>query len=191
MIVVTRGGGADTDLWCFNEELVVRAIADTTTPVLVAIGHEDNQVLAEAVADAREKTPTAAAVATTPDLTEVTASVARLERRVAEAYGALVDNRLASYERQVETVMSALEQAAATRRAERRQVHQRAADLERRLSQAYQTLVDDRLAALEHRLDGALRDIEHAAEMARLPHALPGVVLATWRPASTRRTGPG
>lgn len=164
VIVVTRGGGADTDLWCFNEEPVVRAIADTTTPVLVAIGHEDDQVLAQAVADAREKTPTAAAVATAPDLAAVTASVVRLERRVADAYGALVEDRLTAYERQVETAMAALEQAVATRRAERRQARQRAADLERWLSQAYETLVEDRLGALEHRLDGALRDIEHAAE---------------------------
>lgn len=40
VIVVTRGGGADTDLWCFNAGPVVRAIADTTTPVVDAIGHD-------------------------------------------------------------------------------------------------------------------------------------------------------
>lgn len=68
VLVVTRGGGSDTDLWCFNEEPVVRTIADCTTPTVVAVGHEDDETLAEAVADRRAMTPTAAGVEATPKL---------------------------------------------------------------------------------------------------------------------------
>lgn len=66
VLVVTRGGGSDTDLWCFNEEPVVRAIADCSTPVVVAVGHEDDETLSEVVADKRAMTPTDAGITTTP-----------------------------------------------------------------------------------------------------------------------------
>lgn len=49
------GGDPDTELWCFNEEQVVQPIADTTTPVLAGTGREDDQILAEEIADARDK----------------------------------------------------------------------------------------------------------------------------------------
>lgn len=160
VIVVTRGGGADTDLWCFDEEPVVRAIADATTPVVAAIGHEDDEVLAEAVADARAMTPTAAAVETTPELADVRATVADLERRISDAYRGLVEDRLVAYRRAVDTALTALEHAAATRRAERRRAHQRAADLEVRIDRAYATLVAGDLDALESRIEGAVRDVD-------------------------------
>lgn len=165
VLVITRGGGADTDLWCFNEEPVVRAIAETTTPVLVAIGHEDDQVLAEAVADARAMTPTAAAVATTPELAAIRATVAQLEARITDAYATLVDEQLGAYERTIDTALTALRHAAATRRAERRQAYQRAADLERRIHQAYVTLVDRDLDRLDARVESAYRDLEADARI--------------------------
>jgi len=160
LLVVTRGGGSDADLWCFNEEPVVRAIADCSTPVVVAIGHEDDETLSEAVADRRAMTPTDAGVETTPNLESVRTSAGQLERRVESAYTAFVDEQLVAHERRIEAAKTTVEQRVATREAMRR----RAADLEQRISQAYTMLVTERLATVEQRLEAAYTDLEHVAE---------------------------
>lgn len=67
VIVVTRGGGSAEDLAAFNDERVVRAIAGSRTPTLVAIGHEVDISLAELAADRRASTPTNAAQLVVPD----------------------------------------------------------------------------------------------------------------------------
>jgi len=67
VIVVSRGGGAETSLRTFDDEAVVRAIAGTETPVVTAIGHEADRPLSDEVADVRVKTPTAAGEVVVPD----------------------------------------------------------------------------------------------------------------------------
>jgi exodeoxyribonuclease VII large subunit len=67
VIVITRGGGSTEDLAAFNDERLVRAVAASRIPTLIAIGHETDESLAELVADMRASTPSNAAMALTPD----------------------------------------------------------------------------------------------------------------------------
>jgi len=82
VLVVGRGGGSLEDLWCFNEEAVVRAIHGSEVPVVSAVGHEIDVTLSDLVADARALTPTDAGQMLVPSREELSAVLGNFRHRL-------------------------------------------------------------------------------------------------------------
>lgn len=85
LIILARGGGSVEDLWCFNDEQVVRAIFSSRLPVVSAVGHETDTTLVDFVADLRAPTPSAAVEMIVPDIRDMEALVVDLQRRALRA----------------------------------------------------------------------------------------------------------
>ena len=95
IIIVARGGGSLEDLWGFNEEIVVRAAAESEIPLISAVGHETDWTLIDHVADVRAPTPTAAAELSVPVRVELLATLADLDGRRRGAILRLAERRRA------------------------------------------------------------------------------------------------
>lgn len=87
-IIIGRGGGSFEDLFSFNEEKVVRAIAEAKTPVISSVGHETDTTLTDLVADLRAPTPTAAAELAVPVLTDELLKLEEYSQRLTRAFQA-------------------------------------------------------------------------------------------------------
>ena len=150
VVIIGRGGGSIEDLWAFNEEPVVRRVAELSIPVISSVGHETDTTLIDFVSDMRAATPTAAAEIATPVLMEIHQQLRNLQTRLEQAL-----SRQLQIKRER---MQALANASIFQNPERiYQVYQQRVDqLEIRLQQMMQQSVQHKRQQLlknQHRLE--------------------------------------
>jgi exodeoxyribonuclease VII large subunit len=152
LLIVGRGGGSTEDLWAFNEEVVARALAASSIPVVSAVGHESDVSIADFVADERAATPSMAAEIAVPDRRDVAA-------RIRELHGRLQDHvrrRVRDGRQRVDALVSSRAFHAPVRHLERRQ--QQLDALVDRLERSGERLTEQaraRLSRLRDRLRAA------------------------------------
>ncbi|HLB49556.1 MAG TPA: exodeoxyribonuclease VII large subunit [Anaerolineales bacterium] len=158
VIIVARGGGSIEDLWAFNDESVVRAIAASAVPVISGVGHETDFTLADFAADLRAPTPSAAAELATPDRTELAADLRGLTARLADALSARLRERRWSLAERAATLRGL------SPRAQLANSRQRLDDL--LIGTA--TAIQHRLEIQHQRVDGLTRRLESLSPLAVL-----------------------
>ena len=150
VIILARGGGSLEDLWAFNDEGVVRAIVASDKPVVTGIGHETDFTLSDFAADLRAPTPTAAAVAVSPDKEE-------LLRDLSSVYASLKDafnDRLSDLHQRLQHDMHRLVMLSPVTRI--RNDSQRLDEMSQRLERNMQ----HQMVVHQSRLDGMMRHLE-------------------------------
>jgi exodeoxyribonuclease VII large subunit len=150
VLIVGRGGGSLEDLWAFNEEVVARAIFASALPIVSGVGHETDFTIADFVADLRAPTPTAAAVAASPDRAALGDAVAALRRRLSRDAHRAVETRQQRIDGLARRLLTPAERLARDR--------ERLIQFARRLRRALPDVVAERreLGRLAQRLSSAV-----------------------------------
>jgi len=177
LLIVARGGGSVEDLWAFNEEVVVRAAAESRIPLISAVGHETDTTLIDFASDLRAPTPTAAAEMAVPVRAELIATVADCSARLVGAMARGLEDRrtrvqhlsraLPNPRRVIDDARLKLDD-----RAERlglalpNLLHRRHADLDKLSGQLRHPR--ELLAAKSHQLDSLSTRLSHALKSAVL-----------------------
>ncbi len=168
LVIVARGGGSVEDLWSFNEEVVVRAVAGCSIPIISAVGHETDTTLCDFAADLRAPTPTAAAEIAVPVLADL--------RLTIESFGNRTERCARRYVERGREQLTALARLLPKRDQLLGPQRQRADDLAQRLDRG----LERRLTLARGNLDrsaGALRP----ATLERKLEAKRAQLDATWR----------
>ena len=186
VIIIARGGGDPQHLLPFSDERLVRAVAAASTPVVSAIGHENDHPLLDDVADLRASTPTDAAKRVVPDVAEQRALVAQLRGRLASRLSMRISHDIAQLEQlRSRPVLSRPEEALERRAHEIEVLTARGRDgVERALAEG---------SLRTRELRASLRALSPAATLARgyaIAHLAGGVILrdATQAPEGTELT---
>jgi exodeoxyribonuclease VII large subunit len=157
-VILARGGGSLEDLWSFNDERVVRAVADAPVPVIVGVGHESDVTLADFAADLRAPPPSAAAELATPDGTQLPTILTRLRDRAASALLGRAEERRRHLDGESRALARLAPDIASAR--------QRAADLVDRGARAVDDRLERRRMSLRSAHD-ALRALSPSATLER------------------------